>query len=187
MRMDLMTQIDDSRIEGVRLALRLAQPSDAAYIYGLRIDPTYNRYLSEVTGTVQDQEDWLRRYKEREAKGSEYYFVIERLADAQPCGLVRLYDFEADHFTWGSWILDQNKPAKAALESALLIYVQGFERLGLLKSVFDVRKNNDRTLAFHNRFGATETGRNALDVLFEYTRAQFEKDKAKHLEVLRKY
>ena len=187
MRMDLMTQIDDSRIEGVRLALRLAQPSDAAYIYGLRIDPTYNRYLSEVTGTVQDQEDWLRRYKEREAKGSEYYFVIERLADAQPCGLVRLYDFEADHFTWGSWILDQNKPAKAALESALLIYVQGFERLDLQKSVFDVRKNNERTLAFHNRFGAIETGRNALDVLFEYTRAQFEKDKAKHLEVLRKY
>lgn len=186
MRMELMTQIDDSRIEGVRLALRLAQPSDAAYIYGLRIDPTYNRYLSEVTGTVQDQEDWLRRYKEREASGSEYYYVIERLADAQPCGLVRLYDFEADHFTWGSWILDHNKPAKAALESAFLIYVQGFERLGLQKSVFDVRKDNERTLAFHSRFGATETGRNALDVLFEYTRTQFEKDKANHLAVLRK-
>lgn len=181
-----MTQIDDSRLEGVRLALRLAQPSDAAYIYGLRIDPSYNRYLSEVTGTVQDQEDWLRRYKEREASGSEYYYVIERRANAQPCGLVRLYDFEADHFRWGSWILDQHKPAKAALESAFLIYVQGFERLGLQKSLFDVRKDNERTLAFHSRFGAVETGRNDLDVFFEYTRAQFDADKANHLEVLQK-
>ncbi|WOI35343.1 GNAT family N-acetyltransferase (plasmid) [Tritonibacter scottomollicae] len=181
-----MTQIDDSRNEGVRLALRLAQPSDAEYIYGLRIDPSYNRYLSEVTGTVQDQADWLRRYKEREASGSEYYYVIERRADAKPCGLVRLYDFESDHFTWGSWILDQHKPAKAALESAFLIYVQGFERLGLQKSVFDVRKDNERTLAFHSRFGAVETGRNDLDVFFEYTRAQFEADKANHLEVLQK-
>lgn len=181
-----MTQIDDSRLEGVRLALRLAQPSDAAYIYGLRIDPSYNRYLSKVTGTVQDQEDWLRRYKERENSGSEYYYVIERQADAQPCGLVRLYDFEADHFRWGSWILDQHKPAKAALESAFLIYVQGFERLGLQKSLFDVRKDNERTLAFHSRFGAVETGRNDLDVFFEYTRAQFDADKANHLEVLQK-
>lgn len=181
-----MTQIDDSRLEGVRLALRLAQPSDAAYIYGLRIDPSYNRYLSEVTGTLQDQEDWLRRYKEREASGSEYYYVIERRADAQPCGLVRLYDFEADHFRWGSWILDQHKPAKAALESAFLIYEQGFERLGLQKSFFDVRKDNERTLAFHSRFGAVETGRNDLDVFFKYTRAQFDAHKANHLEVLQK-
>ena len=87
---------------------------------------------------------------------------------------MRLYDFEADHFRWGSWILDQHKPAKAALESAFLIYEQGFERLGLQKSFFDVRKDNERTLAFHSRFGAVETGRNDLDVFFKYTRAQFD-------------
>lgn len=184
MRMDLMTQIDDSRIEGVRLALRLAQPSDAAYIYGLRIDPTYNRYLSQVTGTVQDQEDWLRRYKEREAKGSEYYFVIERLSDAQPCGLVRLYDIERDLCTWGSWILDQNKPPKAALESAVLSYVAAFERLKLSKTLIDVRLNNDRSLRFQNRLGAVEIRRDSRDIFFEYSRTRFLADKAKHMKVI---
>ena len=84
-----MTQIDHSRLEGVRLALRLAQPSDAAYIYGLRIDPSYNRYLSEVTGTLQDQEDWLRRYKEREASGSEYYYVLLRHRKTGRCAALR--------------------------------------------------------------------------------------------------
>jgi RimJ/RimL family protein N-acetyltransferase len=179
-----MTQIEDGRVEGVRLALRLAQPTDAAYIHNLRLDPAYNRHLSEVTGTVKDQEDWLHRYKAREATGSEYYYVIENIADAQPCGLVRLYDIEGDQFTWGSWILDRNNPSKAALESAVLIYVQGFERLGMAKSVFDVRRGNDRTLAFHTRFGAVETGRDDQDVFFEYTRTQFEADKARHMKVL---
>ncbi|MBY5934984.1 GNAT family N-acetyltransferase [Tateyamaria omphalii] len=180
-----MTVESSERIEGVRLALRLAQPEDAAYIHGLRMDPAYNRHLSAVTGTVEDQANWLRRYKDREAAGEEYYYVIERLDTGQPCGLVRLYDIEDDQFTWGSWILDHNKTPKAALESAVLIYVQGFEQLGMKKSVFDVRADNDRTLAFHTRFGAIETGRNSQDVFFKYSRDQFQSDKDGHMSVLR--
>ncbi|WP_422049018.1 GNAT family N-acetyltransferase [Shimia sp.] len=172
-------------LEGKWLNLRLAQPSDAGYIHQLRMDPTYNLHLSAVNGTVQDQEDWLHRYKTREAAGVEYYYVIERRSDARPCGLVRLYDIEKSQFTWGSWILDQNKTPKAALESALLIYVKGFEELGLSKSVFDVRLDNARTLAFHRRFGAVETGRDAQDVFFEYTAAQFRADKDRHLAAIR--
>lgn len=179
-----MTHIDNGRIEGVRLALRLAQTSDAAYIHKLRLDPTYNRHLSQVTGTVKDQEDWLRRYKAREAVGSEYYYVIERLADAQPCGLVRLYDIEGDQCTWGSWILDHNKPSKAALESAVLSYIVAFEHLGLAKAIIDVRVENIRSLRFQYRLGAVETGRNNQDVFFEYTRRKFEEDKARHFKVL---
>lgn len=179
-----MVPIDNRRIEGVRLALRLAEPQDAAYIHALRLDPKYNQHLSQVTGTVKDQEDWLRRYKAREAVGGEYYYVIERQADSQPCGLVRLYDITDDQFTWGSWILDNNKTPKAALESAILIYIVGFERLGLLRSAFDVRTENDRTRAFHTRLGAVETGRNEQDVFFEYTRAQFEADKPRHMKVI---
>lgn len=171
-------------LEGVWLNLRLARPGDAAYIHGLRMDPAYNLHLSTVSGTVQDQADWLRRYMAREAAGTEYYYVIERRSDARPCGLVRLYDIQDGQFTWGSWILDQNKTPKAALESAFLIYVKGFETLGLRKSVFDVRAGNDRTLAFHNRFGAVETGRDAQDVFFEYTAAQFQADKDRHMAVL---
>ncbi|UYP67450.1 GNAT family N-acetyltransferase [Thalassobacter stenotrophicus] len=179
-----MQHNDLARIDGVSLSLRLVQPQDAIYIHSLRMDPTYNTHLSTVSGSVQDQADWITRYKTREAAGSEYYYVIERRADTRPCGVVRLYDITPDRFTWGSWILDHNKPRKAALESAVLIYKLGFEILGKTVSVFDVRCDNLNTLAFHRRFGAVETGQSAQDVFFNYRKAQFELDIEDHMAVL---
>lgn len=172
-----------SKIDGVQLSLRLVQPEDAQYIHGLRTDPTYNGHLSTVTGTVEDQRSWIEAYKTREAAGSEYYFVIER-KDGVRCGVVRLYDVSGGQFTWGSWILEHNKPRKAALESALLIYRYGFEVLGLLRSVFDVRRGNEHTLAFHRRLKATQTHEDDQNIYFVYSREQFVADKLAHMDVL---
>ena len=104
-----------ARVEGPNLALRLITPDDAAYVHGLRIDPAYNQHLSEVSGTAEDQRRWIEGYKTREAEGREFYYIIER-KDGRPCGVVRLYDLEADSFTWGSWILDSHKTRYAAIE-----------------------------------------------------------------------
>jgi RimJ/RimL family protein N-acetyltransferase len=157
---------------GANVRLRPVVPQDAAFIHGLRVDPAYNAHLSPVTGTAADQRDWILRYKEREAAGQEIYFVIERL-DGTPCGTVRLYDITVDSFTWGSWILNEDKPPKAALESALLLYDIGFEVLDKSRSVFDVRADNERTLNFHLRFGAEETGSDSKNIYFELTRKKF--------------
>lgn len=173
-----------SPIDGPSLRFRLIQPQDANYVYTLRKDPAYNQHLSEVRGTAEDQRRWIEGYKTREAQGLEYYYVIERRDDARRCGLVRLYDIDTDHFTWGSWILDHNKPPKAALESAVLIYDVGFSFLGLARAVFEVRRDNDRALAFHRRFGAQETHADAVDTFFTYSREIFLHDRAAHLAVL---
>ena len=173
-----------SKIDGVQLSLRLVQPEDAPYIHGLRTDPTYNGHLSTVTGTVEDQRSWIEAYKTREAAGSEYYFVIER-KDGVRCGVVRLYDITGDQFTWGSWILDHNKPRKAALESAMLIYRYGFEVLGLSRSVFEVRRENENTLAFHRRLKATQTHEDEHEIFFVYSRAQFDATKDEYLSILK--
>lgn len=170
-------------MEGPNLRLRLITPEDARYVYALRKNPTYNAHLSEISGTVADQVAWIKAYKIREAAGLEYYFVIER-NDRIPCGLVRLYNFTADRFTWGSWILDHNKPPKAALESALLIYQVAFEGLGVADAVFEVRKENMHTQAFHRRFGAQQTGEDETNCYFIYTYKQFADDKAKFLRAL---
>lgn len=95
-----------------------------------------------------------------------------------------LYDIKSDGFTWGSWILDENKPSKAALESAVLIYRYGFEVLGLDKSIFDVRRDNERTLAFHYRFGAVETGEDKANLYFENINEKFAADRLAHMTVL---
>lgn len=172
-----------SRIDGIQLSLRLVQPEDAAYIHRLRTDPTYNGHLSTVTGTVEDQRKWIEAYKTREAAGSEYYFVIER-KDGVRCGVVRLYDITNDQFTWGSWILDHNKPRKAALESAVLSFGVGFDILGLDLANVDVRKNNTHAEAFYRRLGMTETHQTVQDIFFVYSRAQFSVDKLAHMNVL---
>jgi RimJ/RimL family protein N-acetyltransferase len=172
-----------ARVEGPNLTLRLIQPEDADYVHGLRTNPAYNRHLSEVRGTAEDQRRWIDAYKAREAALHELYYVIER-KDGTRCGAVRLYDVTTDSFTWGSWILDRNKTPKAALESAVLIYIIGFDVLGLENAVFDVRLDNGVTLAFHRRFGATEIRRDDRDIYFAYPRDRFSADRAGYLNIL---
>lgn len=174
------------RIEGVRLWLRLVEPHDAPYICALRTNPAYNAHLSPVAGSVEDQRRWIEAYKEREQQGTEAYYIIERLSDGVPCGTVRLYDIlRNDQFTWGSWILDHNKPSKAALESAVLVYDVGFFSLRCSKAVFDVRKENEKTLNFHRRLGAIQNGEDDLNIYFTYPRERFLADRDQYMAILR--
>ena len=171
------------RVKGPNLALRLIEPKDADYVQNLRTDSTFNRHLSQVRGTVEDQRCWIAGYKTRETEEREFYYVIER-KDGTRCGLVRLYDISDVRFTWGSWILDANKPRKAALESAYLIYQIAFELLDLQLAEFKVCRDNKSALIFHRRFGATETHTDEQDVFFIYLRETFEKDQSEFLKVI---
>lgn len=173
-----------SLIQGPNISLRLIQPQDANYLYGLRMNPAYNQHLSEVRGTAEDQRRWIEGYKPREAEGHEFYYIIES-KDGQACGSVRLYDIDGESFTWGSWILDAGKPPKAALESAVLVYKIAFDLLDLNTAHFDVRLDNENTLAFHRRFGATETHTSETDVFFTYLRTRYDADRERYMTVLR--
>jgi len=172
-----------ARVEGPNLILRLIRPEDADYVHALRTDPAYNRHLSEVRGTAEDQRRWIEGYKAREADLRELYYVIER-KDGTRCGLVRLYDIVADSFTWGSWILDHNKTRKAALESAVLSFGVGFDGLGLSQALVDVRIGNAQALAIYQRLGMVELRRDDQDIYFTYPRVRFEADCAGYLAIL---
>lgn len=172
-----------ARLEGPNLVLRLIRPEDAQYVHGLRSDPAYNRHLSEIRGTAEDQRRWIEDYKAREAEGLEFYYVIER-RDGVRCGLVRLYDLREDSFTWGSWILDANRPPKAALESAVLSFQVGFETLGRQKALVDVRVQNDHAIALYRRFGMAEMCRTEKDIYFVYPKARYETDRPGYLAIL---
>ncbi len=160
------------------IAIRPVVEEDANFITGLRVDERYNTFLSAVSGDVEAQRQWIRRYKEDEQAGLQYYFIIERL-DGTPCGTVRIYDIRQDSFCWGSWILNEDKTRYAALESAFLVYEFGFSHLGLCKSHFDVRKGNEKVISFHQKMGAVKTGETELDDLFEITQASVEETKAR--------
>ncbi|WP_260620603.1 GNAT family N-acetyltransferase [Pseudomonas protegens] len=164
------------KVELKSIRLRLVEELDAGFILSLRLDQRYNRFLSEVTADLEAQKSWIRKYKEDELAGLQYYFIIERL-DGVPCGTVRIYDLRPDSFCWGSWILNENKTRHAAIESTLLVYDLGFSHLGFDKSHFDVMKANAGVVAFHKRMGAVVVKEDEQNYYFEITKASVERSR----------
>jgi RimJ/RimL family protein N-acetyltransferase len=163
-------------LESNTIFFRYVEIEDASFILGLRTDETYNKYLSTVDDSLKKQIDWLNHYKQKEARSEEFYFIICLKQSGQPIGTVRIYDFKKDinSFCWGSWILNDNKTKYAALESALLIYNFAFNELGFSQCHMDIRKNNEKVINFHKRFGVEIVGQTDLDLLGIYTKESYE-------------
>ena len=172
------------RLAGPSLALRLINLDDSAFVHGLRVNSKFNKYLSTTYGTVIEQENWIKKYKTREASGTELYYIIERV-DGIRCGTVRLTNIRPGcDLTYESWILDDNKPSKAALESALLALTLGFELLKCEEAHADVRINNTRAEENYRRLGMIETHRTDDDIFFVVKKSRFEKDKIGYKSIL---
>ncbi|MBF9153056.1 GNAT family N-acetyltransferase [Novosphingobium jiangmenense] len=173
------------RIDGHIVSLRLVNPEDAPFVYLLRTDPALNRFISPVSGGVDDQRAWIEAYKEREARSEEFYFLIEEVGSRKPCGLVRLYELERTQLIWGSWILHQDRPRLAALESAILSFGFAFETLGRDLCVLNVRRGNQTAIRFYRRFGMKETGADKENYYFEYSASDYRASAPRLREVLK--
>ena len=165
------------------LNLRTVAIEDAEFIYNMRQNQNKTKYLSKVTGTVESQKEWIKNYKQREENKKEFYFVIES-KDKEKLGLVRMYDFQDESFCWGSWLIKEDAPKTTAIESALQIYEFGFYNLGFEKSHFDVRKENDKVIAFHQRFGAKIIDEDKLNYFFNFEKSDYEIIKEKYKRYL---
>ena len=81
---------------------------------------------------------------------------------------MRAYDIQPDSFCWGSWLIKNNAPTTRAIESVLLVYEFGFGELSYKKAHFDVRKGNERVIAFLKRFGAQIVNGDELNIYLNY-------------------
>ena len=170
-------------LSGKNINLRTVEIEDAEFIYNMRQNQNKTKYLSRVTGTVESQKEWIKNYKQREEEKKEFYFVIES-KDKEKLGVVRMYDFQDESFCWGSWLIKEDAPKSTAIESALQIYEFGFYSLGFEKSHFDVRKGNDKVIAFHQRFGAKIVSEDELDYFFNFQKSDYEIIKEKYKRYL---
>jgi RimJ/RimL family protein N-acetyltransferase len=166
------------------ISFRLANVSDAEFILNLRLNAQKNRYLSPVNNSLDSQKAWLKSYKKRERAGNEFYYIIQD-RDNDNLGVVRIYDFKNDSFCWGSWILCDHAPSYAAIESALLIYEIAFYELGFSNSHFDVRKDNNRVLNFHKKFGASPIRDDGLNCYLTISKKTYEKTRQRYRKFLR--
>ncbi len=150
-----------ARIIGHRLVLRNATDGDAEFIYKLRTDAVRNKYVSPISPRLDDQIDWLRKYKR---DPSQAYFIVER-SDGVGIGTVRMYEACQDSFCWGSWIFIKNEPFYHAIESALIIYSYGLLS-GFGAARFEVDKANASVCRFHEAFGACRVGEEGQKILY---------------------
>ena len=149
------------------IGLREVKISDADYILKLRLDDSYSKYISKVSDEVSAQENYINHYLENNTHNREsFYFIFTNMATGERCGTVRIYNFNDDVFEWGSWILDENKPRYAAMETAILIYEFAFNRLGFNKSEFEVNKNNKQVVSYHKKSGAKIIGEDDTNYYF---------------------
>ena len=158
------------RIRGKSLILRNASVNDARFILNLRMDEIKSRHISRISGELLLQENWLRNY---ERSNDEAYFIIENLQGI-PLGTIRLYDAKGDSFCWGSWILKDEAPVGAAIESALMIYSYALKWLGFFGAHFQVHKSNTSVCKFHERFGANRISED--EIQYEYVISNSEID-----------
>lgn len=170
-------------LSGKNINLRTVEIEDAEFIFFMRQNESKTKFLSKVSGTVESQKEWILNYKARENQKTEFYFIIES-KKSERLGLIRMYDFQNNSFCWGSWLIKEDAPKSTAIESALQIYELGFYSLGFKKSHFDVRKGNDKVIAFHQRFGARIVKENELDYFFNFEKSDYEIIKEKYKRYL---
>ena len=168
---------------GKNIIMRTVTTNDSEFIYKMRQNEDKTKYLSKVSGTVESQKEWIKNYKKREENKEEFYFVIESKSE-EKLGLVRMYDLKVDSFSWGSWLIKESAPKTTAIESALQIYEFGFYSLGFVNSHFDVRRGNEKVIAFHQRFGAKIVSENDLDYFFNFEKSDYEITKEKYKRYL---
>ena len=152
------------KISGRTLVFRNAEISDAPFILSLRVDREKSRYLSPTSPEISQQVAWLEDYAE---KSDQAYFIIET-KEGLPLGMVRIYDAVGDSFCWGSWILKDEAPRSAAIESALMVYSYALDHLGFRGAhQLNVRKGNVGVVRFHESFGAERISETEDDFIYE--------------------
>ena len=168
--------------------VRFVEESDAEFILSLRTDPKLSRYLHATDNDVEKQRQWIRKYKEREAHGKEYYFMY--IKNENKLGVSRIYNIEEKSFTVGSWIFSPGLSYELPFLSSIITKEIAFDILALEFEVCNdgVHINNQKVLKANKMMGMKETGR-IIDngetfITMSLEKEDFKKTKTKMLRLL---
>ena len=139
------------RVVGKNLFLRDINEDDAKFVFDLRTDPIKNKHLSETSGRIEDQINWIRSYKDK--KDQAYFIICDNQNNKLGC--IRMYDPKGDSYSWGSWLMLDGLSPLVAIQSALLIYSYGVF-LGFSEARIVVRQENEYVWRFHEKFSGAK-------------------------------
>lgn len=144
----------DYILKGFGFFLRSIRISDAKDIVDIRLyDKDRNRYISDISNNIRQQDNWLKRYLERD---NDFYFMIKNIKTSKNEGLISIYN--VDHTKTktaelGRWVIYPG--SLAALESIYLAYKFSFEIMNLHKVYTRTVSDNHAVISFHESIGAS--------------------------------
>ena len=142
------------KISNNDIFLRLVEKKDAPFIVKLRTEQKNARFISKTSININDQEKWIFDYKLRELKEDEYYFIACMKDSLKPFGTTRLYNFDQDTFTNGSWVVKREMLPKHSIMVDLLVRSFAFRELNFSNCFFEVRQGNRKVIKYHQMLGA---------------------------------
>lgn len=174
----------DFTYEKYGVKARFVTEADAEFIVSIRSDEKLGRFIHASDGDVQKQIEWIAAYKEREARGEEYYFIFEKNGMRQ--GVARIYNINEENFTSGSWVFSPNAEKGTAVLGDIISREIAFELLPEAVNLFDIRRNNTTVqryaLSYHPVFLREDDEQN---VFYYETRENFEKYKRLYTRMAR--
>ena len=126
---------ENFKVESLGLTVRLVNEGDVDYILSLRTNKFLTRFIHQTDDDRDAQIEWIRRYKQREAEGREYYFIY--LLNGNPIGVNRIYNIFEYYGTIGSWICNPGNEAELSLKTYILMFDMMFEHIKLDITLFD--------------------------------------------------
>lgn len=156
------------KLIGELIELKSVSKEDTTFILKLRGKKELNEFISPTSASLEEQEKWIERYLEREKENKEFYFIVQDKKEIS-CGTVRLYNIDKENKegTWGSFILDENRPNGASYEVIDLSLKYAFETLKLKKVFLDVRKENKKAIHIYEKVGFKKCGEDKLNFYYE--------------------
>ena len=147
---------------------RLVELEDAEFILSLRNDEKLSKYLSKTSSELEDQINWLKEYKKREAQGLDFYIISMSSDNKIRYGLNRIYDITSDSFEFGSWLYGPDAPKDKAILGDLFTHAIAFESLEFKICTMSTQKNNKRVLRYTKSFNPTLVGEDDLSYYYIY-------------------
>lgn len=169
-------------MERYGLSVRFVDQSDAEFIVRLRTDEKLGRYINATMPDVEAQRCWIEKYKEREERGEDYYFMFESLS-GERLGLCRIYDIHPADFTVGSWLFSPTAPMGAAILADIITREIAYELFPDSTHYFDVKRQNTNVNRYNETYKSELIRQDEQTNYYTCSKDNFEKYKKLHLRM----
>lgn len=176
----------DEIIEGIGINLRSVEEKDAAFIFALRQDKERTQFIHSISGTVEDQKQWIKKQRERDG---DYYFIAEDKT-GKPLGTVGYYDIKGKNGEMGRMVI--NGTFAQNCDAIVQLRKFAFDIIGADYVRCTVVNGNKPVIAQLKRLGGIQTGsfideKDGFEVLvFQVSKEAYSARKDKYLKLVEK-